>query len=37
MAHIIYWKVVKRGLLRGKGTKDFAERIKIKLPEQAIN
>jgi protein-glutamine gamma-glutamyltransferase len=32
-------KVVKRGLLRGRGegAKDFAGRVKIKLPEQARN
>jgi len=32
-------KIVKRGLLRGRGegAKDFAERVKIKLPEQAAN
>jgi len=32
-------KIAKRGLLRGQceGAKDFAERIKIKLPEQAAN
>jgi len=30
-------KVVKRGLLRGRseGAKDFANRVKLKLPEQA--
>ncbi|MDD5631700.1 MAG: transglutaminase domain-containing protein, partial [Methylococcales bacterium] len=32
-------KIVKSGLLRarGEGAKDFAERVKIKLPEQAAN
>ena len=32
-------KLVKRGLLRGRGegAKDFAERVKIKLPEQTAN
>ncbi|MGZ8191739.1 MAG: DUF4129 domain-containing transglutaminase family protein, partial [Methylococcaceae bacterium] len=32
-------KIVKRGLLRGRGegAKDFAGRVKIKLPEQATN